>query len=228
MFDDYSIAGASQPHDLCIMDDDISPTSSRATTPAPDETTMHELHFMTDTVTELSNRFQQQRLGSCTQQLIEIDPATLSPPALDIEPPTLSLRASRRRSSSLAVWQQQQSMARRQCTPAHLSQISRLVEELSENVNPCYNATHPSSRCGNIVSPTSNPSSFNSFESTPSSSGSEDCGLDNDCLSRRVLANKVSKQSRRGATVDALERKQKLVLKKVRMRKSQVKLRTAA
>ena len=217
---------------MAIMDDDISPTSSRTTTPAPDEEKIPKLQLNMDTVTELSDRFRHHRLESCTEPFIEIDPAALSPPIYDIEPPTLPLRASRRRSSSLLVWQQRQSMTRRQCTPAHLSQISKLVDELSQDINPCYNATHPSSDHRGPVSPTSNPSSFDSSESTPSSSGSEDCGLDNESLSRRVLANKMSsrvnKESRRGATVDVLERKQKLVLKKVRMRKSLVRLRTAA
>ncbi|KAL9007022.1 MAG: hypothetical protein Q9188_000226 [Gyalolechia gomerana] len=209
------------------MDEDISPTASRATTPSPDELNMTERQWNMDTITELSNRFQQHRLGSYAH---EIDPAALSPLALDIEPPTLPLRASRRRSSSLPIRQQRRNMSRRQCTPTHLSQISRLVEELSQDVNPCYNATHPSSQYRSSVSPTSNPPSFNSLESTSSSSsGSEDSGCDHDSLSRRLVANKVSKESRRGATVDASERRQqKLVPKKVRIRKSLVRLRTAA
>lgn len=208
------------------MDEDVSPTSSRATTPAPEAIDMSQLEFNTDTIAELSNRFRQHRLDPYAHKT---DDLTLSSPVLDIEPPTLPLRAARRRSSSLLVWQQRQSMSRRQCTPAHLSQISKLVEDLSQDANLCYNANHPSSQHSSPVSPTSNPSSCNSLESTPSPSGSEDSGCDHDCLSRRLVANKISKESRRGATIDALERRQqKLVLKKVRMRKSLVKMRSAA
>ncbi|KAL8839382.1 MAG: hypothetical protein Q9170_001776 [Blastenia crenularia] len=214
MFDNYSITTASQSHDLYIMEDDVSPTSSRATTPTQDEIDMIQSPLNMDMVTELSNRFQQHRLTSCTQEVNQIDTHAFPTPTIDIEPPSIPLRASRQRSSSLLRWQQRQSMARRQCTPAHLSQISKLVEELSQDANPCYNATHPSSDHGSLVSPTSNPSSCSSFESTPSSSGSEDCGLDIDCAARRVLATKVSKHSRRGAPMDPLERKQKLVMKK--------------
>ncbi|KAI4188675.1 MAG: hypothetical protein L6R41_001996 [Letrouitia leprolyta] len=207
------------------MDEDISPTCSRATTPVSDEMDKAQLPLSTDTIVELSNRFQQHRLDPYAP---ETDGSTLSPPALDIEPPTLPLRAARRRSPSLLVWQQRQSMSRRQRTPAHLSQISRVVEGLSRDVNPCYNATHPSSQQRSPVSPTSNPSSFSSLESTPSLSGSEDSGCDHDFSSRRLIANKISKETRRGATVDALERRQqKLVLKKVRMRKSLMKIRPA-
>ncbi|KAL8944119.1 MAG: hypothetical protein Q9211_000710 [Gyalolechia sp. 1 TL-2023] len=223
MFDGFSIAFASQPHDLYLMDKNLSPTSLRATTRM---TGMTELWLKVDTVTELSNRFQQHRLGSYEH---EIDPATLSPPALGIEPLALPLRAARRRSSSLLVWQQRQTMSRRRCTPAHMSQASRLVEELSLDVNPPYSSTHPCSQYSGPVSPTSNPSSFNSFDSTPSSSASGDPGCDHVSWSKRLVANKVSKESRRGGTVDTLEtRQQRLVLKQVRMRKSFVSLRTAA
>ncbi|KAL8939981.1 MAG: hypothetical protein Q9216_003058 [Gyalolechia sp. 2 TL-2023] len=209
------------------MDEDISPTSSRATTPVEDKMNVTELQLNMDALTELSNRFQQHRLDPYAH---EIDASTLSPPTLDIEPPTLPLRASRRRrSSSLLIWQQRQNMSRRQCTPTHVSQIAKLVDQLSHDVNPGYNATHPSSHCRSPVSPTSSPSSFHSLDSTPSSSGSEDSGCGHDSLSRRLVANKISKESRRGAAVDALEKRQpKLVLKKVRMRKSLVRLRTAA
>ncbi|KAL9600808.1 MAG: hypothetical protein Q9219_002946 [cf. Caloplaca sp. 3 TL-2023] len=229
MFDGYSIIGASHPHDLCFRDEDISPTSSRATTPASEEFDMAPSPLDMDTVAELSDRFRQHRLGSCSQQMIDVDNPTSLRSAVDIAPPKLPFRTSRRRSSSLLIWQQRQNMTRRQCKPAHLLQISRLVEELSQDTKPCYNATHPSSDHRSPVSPTSNPSSpFSDFESTPSSSGSEDCGLEIDCAVKGALGNKVSKEARRGGGGDALERKQKLVLKKVRMRKSLVRLRTVA
>ncbi|KAI4131907.1 MAG: hypothetical protein LQ338_000989 [Usnochroma carphineum] len=231
MFDHYSIAGASLPHDpfeTDDMDDNISPTSSRTTTPTPDETDMYDIQQTTDTVAELSNRFKQQSLRDRRQRLPPMHPSTPLPPALNIEPPTLPLRSSRRRSSSLLVWQQRQSMTRRQCTPAQLSQISKLVEELSQDVNPCYNTTHPSSSDTQApLSPTSNPSSFGSLESTPTSSGSEDCGPEITGSSRRMDVGRIDKESRKRSTAEVLDRKQKLVLKKVRMRKSLNRLRTA-
>lgn len=85
MFDGYSIAVASQPHDLYIMDEDVSPTSSRATTPAPEAIDMSQLEFNTDTIAELSNRFRQHRLDPYAHKT---DDLTLSSPVLDIEPPT--------------------------------------------------------------------------------------------------------------------------------------------
>lgn len=120
-------------------------------------------------------------------------------------------------------------MTRRQCTPAYLAQITKLVEELSQDINPCYNATHPSSSdYAAPLSPTSNPSSCSSFESTPSSSGSEDSGFGTVRTSSRALAHKVDKEARRRERIEGLERRQKLVLKKVRLRRSSVRLRGAA
>ncbi|KAL8957995.1 MAG: hypothetical protein Q9193_004861 [Seirophora villosa] len=243
MFDDYSIAGASLPHDLddtaILLDEDISPTSSRAGTPSPVEMNVNDaLPPNPDMITELSSRFKQQSLGARTQQQLgPMEPADLLPPTLAIESPLLPLRSSsRRRSSSLLVWQQRQSMTRRQCSPAYLAQISKLAGELtsSRDLNLCYNATHPSSADHDRppLSPTSNPSSCcssSSFGSTPTSSGSEDAGFG--VLgrpSRRVLPSKVDKCSRRKSKVEALERKQALVLKNVRVRRSSNRLRAGA
>ncbi|KAL8904782.1 MAG: hypothetical protein Q9207_003046 [Kuettlingeria erythrocarpa] len=228
MFDDYTIAAASVPHDQYetdFMDENISPTSSRSTTPAPEDMSVYHSPPHLDMVTELSHRFKQQSLGSRRQRFPPMHPAALLPPTLDIEPPSLPLRSSRRRSSSaLLVWQQRQTMTRQQCTPAHLLQISKLVEELSQDINPSCNATHPSSSSGYRapLSPTSNPSSCSSFESTPTSSGSEDSGFHGVRTSSRRLANRVNKEARRRERIEGLERKQKLVLKKIRLRKSLV------
>ncbi|KAL8764098.1 MAG: hypothetical protein Q9184_000240 [Pyrenodesmia sp. 2 TL-2023] len=228
MFEHYSIAGASLPHDVYqtdLMDDNISPTSSRTTTPAPEEMDLNGLPPPVGLVIELSYRFKQQSLGARRQQRRPVNPTALLPPTLDIEPPSLPLGSSRpRSSSSLPIWQQRRTMTRRQCTPAYLAQISKLVEELSQDVNPCYNTTRPfSSEYRTPLSPTSIVSSRSSFESTPSSSGSEDSSFSTVPTSSRVLAHKVDKEARRRERVEALERRQKLVLKKVRLRRSSVR-----
>ncbi|KAI4251837.1 MAG: hypothetical protein LQ352_004628 [Teloschistes flavicans] len=219
---------------LIMMEDSVSPTSSRASTPAPEALLAYELEPDMDMVTELSDRFEHHTLASC---LPETDDALTPCSSLHIEPPSKRLaRSSRSRSSSLLVWQQRQALTRRQCTQAHLSQISALVKELSpKNANgPCYSSTyHPSSStCSTPLSPTSNPSSPGAaFDSSnPSSSGSEDCcEIEIDTFgsaSARPHMTKVGKaQWRRATSVEALERKQKLVLKKVRMRKSLVRLK---
>ncbi|KAL8768054.1 MAG: hypothetical protein Q9209_005597 [Squamulea sp. 1 TL-2023] len=232
MFDDYSIAGASQPHRTdknysMMMDDDISPTSSRTTTPSPEDMSIPQSPPAMDSLTELSYRLKQHTLGEREHQSTHLEPLLLSPASLDVEPPTSSARTRRRRSSSLLIWQQRQALTRRQCTLSHLSHISALVEELSQNVNkPDYDATHPSSTYRSPVSPTSNPSSFASFNSTPSSSGSEDCGSGTSCAPSKIMASKVGKEWRRGASCrEATERKKKLVMKKIRMRRSLVRLR---
>ncbi|KAL8786344.1 MAG: hypothetical protein Q9213_002841 [Squamulea squamosa] len=233
MFDDYSIAGASQRHGIDenyykVNDDDISPTSSRTTTPSPEDMSITQSSPAIDSVTELSHRLNQHTLGEQEHQSTPFEPLLLSSTSSDIEPPISSLRTRRCRSSSLLIWQQRQAMTRRQCTLSHLSHISALVEELSHNVNnPDYDAPHPSSTYRSPVSPTSNPSSFASFDSTPSSSGSEDCGSEASCASSRIIASKVGKEWRRGVLrEEAMERKKKLVMKKIRMRKSLVSLRT--
>lgn len=233
MFEDYSIAGASQPHGYyAVMDDDISPTSSRTTTPTPEEANIYQPSSSMDSVAELSYRLEQHTLGAREQRPNVFEYSSpLSPPSLEIEPPTTSssLRTRRRRSSSLLIWQQRQAMTRRQCTtPAHLAHISALVEDVSPDVNnPYYDASHPSSTYHQSpVSPTSNPTSFACFDSTPSSSGSEDCGSEtSSCSSGRVLASKIGKEWRRGGSSEAMERKQKWVLKKIKMRRSLLRMR---
>ncbi|KAL8676252.1 MAG: hypothetical protein Q9186_007213 [Xanthomendoza sp. 1 TL-2023] len=231
-----------------LMDDNISPTSSRTSTPILEETNMHQSPLSMDSVTELSYRLEQHTLEARRQQQQASTsfepPPTLSPPSWDeIDPPptSSSLRTRRRRSSSLLVWQQRQTMTRRQCTTAHLSHISALVEEMSHNDdtnnnNPYFDLAHPSSGGDRSpISPTSNPGlSFTNFYSTPSSSssGSEDCSPENSdwAPSSRIqlASNKVGKEWRRGAaTMNGLGREhQKLVWKKIRMRKSLGRLKT--
>lgn len=232
MFDGYSIAAASQSHGYyAVMDDDISPTSSRTTTPTPEEATVYHSSSSMDSVAELSYRLEQHTLGARGQRLNILEsPSPLLPPSLEFEPPiSSSLRTQRRRSSTLRIWQQRQAMTRRQCiTPAHLSHIPALVEDVSPYVNnPYYDASHPSSTYHRSPgSPTSNPCSSTSFDPTPSSSGSEDCGSEtSSCTSSRILASRVGKEWRRGGSSEAMERKQKLVLKKIRMRRSLMRIR---
>ncbi|KAL8639728.1 MAG: hypothetical protein Q9228_003263 [Teloschistes exilis] len=212
---------ASRSRDLdgnFILEDSISPTTSRMSTPAPEALFTYELAPSMDMVTELSSRFEHQTLASCEHDFDALSPSS----SLDIEPPRRRARSSRSRSSSLLVWQQRQTLARRQCTQAHLSQISALVKEMSPN------STHPSFTCSGPLSPTSNPSSPGAFDSNPSSPGSEDCELEVDTFGgpvERPHMMKVGKSWRRATSVEALEGKQKLVLKKVRMRKSLVRIK---
>ena len=228
MFDDYSIANASQPHPVdggysAVMDDDISPTSSPTTTPFPEEANTYPPSSSSmDSVMDLSYRLEQHTLEAHRQRMNALVAPDLSPLSLEIEPPALSsLRTRLPPSSSLVVLQQRQATMRRQrITPAHLSHISALVQETS------HDTSHPSSICRTPVSPTSSPSSFASCDSTPSSSGSEDCGSETSPrIPSRILASKVTKEWRRSTSSEALERKQKLVLRKIRMRRSLVRMR---
>lgn len=226
MFEDYSIAGASQSHDFyAVMDEDISPTSSCTTTPTPEEARGRQSSSSMDSVADLSNRLEQHTLGARQQRLDALEPPALSPLFLEMEPQiSSSLGRRRRRSSSLLIRQQRQALTRRQCIPAHPSHIAALVEDVSKDINnPYHEAPHPSSTYHPTpVSPTSNPSSFASFDSTPCSSGSEDCGSESSsCMSSRMLA---SKEWRRAGSSEATERKQKLVLKKIRMRRSLMRM----
>lgn len=190
---------------------------------------MYQSPSTMDSVAELSSRLQQHTLEAHRHHLATREAPAFSPPVSDSEPPTSTLRTRRRRSSSLLICQQRQAMTRRQCTPAHLSHIAALVEEMSQHSNgPDFDAAHPSSTYRAPVSPTSNPCSFTSLDSTPSSSGSEDCGSENACISSRIFASKVGKGWRKESPTHALGREQKLVLKKIRMRKSLGRLKTAA
>ena len=225
-FDHYSLLDASRSHSSHYphtMDDDISPTSSRAASPTLEDVSMDSV---IDPVTELSLHFDQQTLQACDQKPAVLDARTLLPPAIIVEPPSLPLKLSRRRSSSLLILQQRQAMSRRQCNPAHLSRISALVEDLACERQTSYDTAHPSSHDQSPVSPTSTPSSDSSLESTPTSSGAEDASFYPTPRIKRPLAHRVSKDLGPATSSEALERKQKLILKKVRMRKSSIKLKS--
>ncbi|KAL8713378.1 MAG: hypothetical protein Q9220_002577, partial [cf. Caloplaca sp. 1 TL-2023] len=231
MFDDYTFATASQPHGVYTtnyMDDGVSPTSSRMTTPPPDEMYTSDTRSDSNMITELSVRLEQYNLGASTQPLGTFSEAALPATFSDIEPPTLPLRKLRPQASSLNVWQQRQILTRRRCHPAHLSHIKTLAESIEQDTTPCYNVAHPSSNHQGPLSPTSDPSSLNSPESTPSSSGSEDCSFESHHISKYALANRIGKEWRRETSLDAVERRQKLVMKKIRMRKSLARMKVAA
>lgn len=224
MLEDFSFACAfRQPafYHPYSMDDSVSPTSSRESTPGYDNG-YHESPEqrcpISTSIAELSQHFDRHTLtprrpSVCLEGLIprarELNPSHHSPNSF-------STRVCRRR----------QSLNRLQCSADHLSRISALVEEMVQTGQPLPEPTHPTAFLGDSTSPPLSPDevppmasyfSFSSPRPSPSFSASCDPRLEQHSL-RHSQSYKIDKDMRHSGSREGLGKH--MVKKKIRMRKS--------
>ena len=224
MFEDFSFACASRQrafHDLYPMDDSVSPTFSRESTPCCDNGcsgSPERGYPISTSIAELSQHFDQHSLTSRRPSAcIE----SFAPRARELNLPNHSPN-----SFSNRVCRQRKSLNRLQCSSEHLSRISAFVEEMVQTGQPLYEPTHPAALLDDSSSPSLSPdvvptmsSYFNVRSSRPSSSydGNGDPRSPQHPL-RSSQSYKVDKDLRHSASREGIGKP--MVKKKIRMRKS--------
>ena len=228
MFDDFTFACASRQHPFYHsypMDNTISPTSSRESTPSydlPYHGSPERGHSIATSIADLSHHFDQHTL---TPRRPNVCGDASTPRARELNQPhhaptSFSNRICRRR----------QSLNRLQCSSEHLSRISALVEEMVQTGQPLYEPTHPTALLDDSLSPSLSPdeippmtspmaSYFNISPPKPSSSYSPKCDLRLPQHSlRQSHSYKIDKDLRHNASREGVGKP--MVKKKIRMRKS--------
>lgn len=221
MFEDFSFACASRQHafyDPYPMIDNVSPTSSRESTPCYDNgysDSAERGYPISTSVAELSQHFDQHTLtpSVCVEGSI--------PRALELGPPHHSPNSFPNR-----VCRRRQSLNRLHCSADHLSRISALVEEMVQTGQPLHETTHPAALLDESLSPSLSPdevppmaSYFKVSPPRPSSSFSANCDprLPQHSL-RHSQTYKVDKDLRHSGSREGIGKP--MVKKKIRMRKS--------
>ncbi|KAK3173176.1 hypothetical protein OEA41_006505 [Lepraria neglecta] len=209
------------------MEDSVSPNSSRESSPGY-ENGYHGSRrcSSSNSIAELSRHFNQHSLTPRrpSTALKESTPRARDPNPYLQSPNSSSNRVCRRR----------QSINRLQCSSAHLSRISTLVEDMVQTGQPynIYDPTHSSSMLDDSTSPSLSPdehassssSSSSSFSSsyfgfTPLSASSAVGGSNAAQLSlRHQHSYRIDKDLRHSASRDGLGKP--MVKKKIRMRRS--------
>ena len=224
MFEDFSFACASrQPafYHPYSMNDGVSPTSSRESTPGYDngynDSPEHGCPISTS-IAELSQHFDRHTLTS-RRPSVCLD--GLVPRARELNPPhhfpnSFSTRVCRRR----------ESLNRLQCSADHLSRISALVEEMVQTGQPPPEPTRTTALLEDPTSPSLSPDevppmasyfSFSSPRPSPSFGASCDPRLEQHSL-RHPQSYKIDKDMRHSASREGIGKP--MVKKKIRMRKS--------
>ena len=223
MFDDFSFA--SPPKQLSLykslqMEDSVSPNSSRESSPGYDNGYNSSRRYSSsNSITELSRHFNQHSLAPRRPATVLEEP---SPRRRDPNP---YLQSSN--SFSNRVCRQRQSVNRLQCSSAHLSRISALVEDMVQTGQPynTYGPTHSSSMLHDSTSPSLSPDehpsssseSYFGFTPIPISSANSGSHPAQHSL-RHQHSYKIDKDLRHSASRDVLG--QPMVKKKIRMRMS--------
>lgn len=226
MFEKFSFASASRQHrafydSFTTMDDSISPSSSRDSTPCHENgyNGSGRRYSISNSIAELSRDFDQQTLTPRSRRpSISRDVSTHR----TREHPQHLQSAS---SFSNRVCRRRQSINRLQCSTTHLSRISALVEDMVHTGQPLYDPTHPSARLDDSTSPSLSPdeeppsaTSYFGFTSLPPSSAASP-GLAQHSLrhSQQSGSRRVDREPRHVASRDG---NVTMVKKKIRMRKS--------
>lgn len=223
MFEDFSFACASRQHAFYHpypMDDSVSPTSSRESTPCYDKDfngSPERGYPISTSIAELSYHFDQHTLTQRPSVCVEGS----TPRARELNSPHRSPN-----SFSNRVCRRRQSLNRLQCSPDHLSRISALVEEMVHAGQPLYEHTHPAALLDDTTSPSLSPdevppmaSYFDSPSSRPSSSYSAN---GDPRLPQRSLqysqSYRIGKDLRHSVSREGIGKP--MVMKKIRMRRS--------
>lgn len=232
MFDDFSFACPSrQPafYHPFPMDDSISPTSSRDSTPCYDNgyhVSPERGYPISTSITELSRHFDRHTITP-PRPSICVDGSTPHP--RELNPPHHSPNSFTNR-----ICRQRQSLNRLQCSSDHLSRISALVEEMVQTGQALYDPTHPTALLDEPTSPSLSldgvppmASYFDVSSSRPSSSFSASCDAQlpqhflrhsQSCKMDRDLRHRISREGIG----------KPMVKKKIRMRKSLKMLESGA
>jgi len=230
MFEGFTFACKSRQtccsYPVTTMDDGISPNSSREPTPC------HENVFYghagryaatSNSIAQLSHHFDQHTL---TPRRPNVTREAPSQRARDNPQPLQSASGFSNRAC-----RQRQSLNRLQCSSTHLSRISALVEDMVQTGLPTYNPTHPNTMLNDSTSPSLSPdeqqppatSYFGFTPLTPPSSASPSAmrgyGPAQHSI-RNPHSYKIEKELRHSASRDRMGGGQRMVQKKIRMRKS--------
>lgn len=200
------------------MEDSVSPNSSRESSPGY-ENGYHgsRRYSSSDSMADLSRHFNQHSLTPRRPSTVleKSTPRARDPNPYLQSPNSSSNRACRRR------------INRPQCSSAHLSRISALVEDVAQTRQPyhIYDPTHSSSMLDDSTSPSlsadehASPSSKSYFGFTPLSASSAVGGSNTAQHSlRHQHSYKIDRGLRHSASRDGLEKP--MVKKKIRMRGS--------
>lgn len=224
MFEDFSFARASRQHafyDPYPMDDSVSPTSSRESTPCHDNgynDTPDRGYSISTSIAELSQHFDQHTL---TPRRPSVSGQGSVPRACELNPPR-----QHPKSFSNRVCCRRQSLNRLQCSSDHLSRISALVENMVKTGQPLCEATHAVALLDDSTSPSLSPdeippitSYFNvsSPRACSSYGANGDTRLPQHSL-RHSQSYKIDKDLRHSASKEGSGKP--MVKKKIRMRKS--------
>ena len=207
-----------------VMDDSVSPTSSRESTPCYDSGYSNSARRISTStsIAELSQHFDRHSLQPRRPSIPSEGPLLRSRES------NINLQSSN--SFSNRVCRRRQSINRLQCSAAHLSRISALVEDMVQTNQPLYEPSHVSSMFNGSTSPSLSPdevppstSSYFNLNSIPSVSSG---GGDSEPLQHfpRQNSYKIDKDLRHSASRDGMGTQK--VLKKIRVRKSSMKLAT--
>ena len=233
MFEDFSFKSSSKGQSFqssSSMDSSVSPTSSRDTSPSFEDGGTRR-SSASSTIDELSQHFDRHSLGSRRPDVYP--QATPSWPR-NLEPLTLAQRNLKSANNASHLRQERHALARRHRAPDHSSHPSTIPEgRLSDN-GPYADPSLPSSQ--GFGSPshsqwrdgTVQPSSSSPFPTSPLSPPySEDSESDPARALRTQHMFKIGKELRHSASRDAMP-KQRVVLKRIRRRKSSLRKAAAA
>ena len=228
MFEHFSFACASRQHAFCHsypMDDTVSPTSSRESTPCYDigyDGSLDRGHSIAISIADLSHHFDQHTL---TPRRPNVCVEGSAPRVHELNPPHHAPS-----SFSNRICRQRQSLNRLQCSSDHLSRISALVEEMVQTGQSYYEPDHPTDLLNDSLSPSLSPneippisspitSYFNIASPSLSSPLSADCELRLPQHSlRRSQSYRVDKDLRLDPSREGGGKP--MVRKKIRMRRS--------
>ena len=201
----------------------MSPDCSRDSSPCYEDSDEHAARShstVPSSIAELSHHFNQQSL---TPRRLPIRPENPLPRAREH---TQNLQASS--SFSNRVCRQRQSFNRLQCSSAHLSRISALVEDMVQTGLNTYDPVHLRSRPDDSsTSPSLSPDEQHQpnggsyFGFTPLRSASATVSASAQHSLRHSQSYKIDKELRHSASREGVgSGGQRMVKKKIRMRKS--------
>ncbi len=225
MFGDFSFNPSSKgqsSHNTSSMESSVSPTSSRDTSPSFEEDYTRR-SSASSTIDELSQHFDRHNLEPRRPDGY-LD-ATPSRPR-NVDPASYVQHKLNSSTNASHLWQQRQALARRQCASDHPSKPSTIHEgRLSDN-KPYYPLSHRSPQHGN---PSQSqwrdgalqaPSPFAPLPLSPPYS--EDSESNRAHVLRAQHSYKLGRELRHSVSRDAIP-KQRVVLKKIRRRKSSLR-----